>query len=226
MTFNAVIFDLDGTLLDTLQDLVNTLNTVLAQHNYPVHHIDECRFLVGHGMRELIRKALPEGVATPETVDLLLPEFMAHYADNWNVNSRPYKGINTMLDAIAERGIKMAILSNKADRFTRLCAEFLLSDWNFNVVMGHHNGIAHKPDPEGALLVARMLGEEPASILYVGDSGIDMLTAVRAGMYPLGVLWGFRPENELLEFGAKALVRHPEEIIEQYFTSTRMESGY
>ncbi|MEI7748147.1 MAG: HAD family hydrolase [Chlorobiaceae bacterium] len=218
MTCNAVIFDLDGTLLDTLQDLVNTLNTVLAFHDYPVHTIDECRFLVGHGMRELVRKALPEGVGTPETIDLLLPEFMSHYADNWNMNSRPYPGVGAMLDTLAEQGIKMAILSNKADHFTRLCAEFLLKEWKFEVVMGHHNGIAHKPDPEGALLVARMLGEEPSSILYVGDSGIDMQTATRAGMFPLGVLWGFRPESELVEFGAKALVQNPEEIIDNYFT--------
>ncbi len=222
MTCNAVIFDLDGTLLDTLQDLVNTLNTVLALHDYPVHTIDECRFLVGHGMRELVRKALPEGVGTPETIDLLLPEFMAHYTDNWNMNSRPYPGIGAMLDILAEQGIKTAILSNKADHFTRLCAEFLLKEWKFDVVMGHHSGIAHKPDPEGALLVARMLGEEPSSILYVGDSGIDMLTATRAGMFPLGVLWGFRPESELVESGAKALVQHPEEIIDNYFNPKRI----
>lgn len=221
MTCNAVIFDLDGTLLDTLQDLVNTLNTVLALHDYPEHTIDECRFLVGHGMRELVKKALPDGVGTPETIDLLLPEFMAHYADNWNMNSRPYPGVSTMLDTLAEQGVKMAILSNKADHFTRLCAEFLLKEWKFDIVMGHHSGIAHKPDPEGALLVARMLGEEPSSILYVGDSGIDMLTATRAGMFPLGVLWGFRPESELVEFGAKALVQNPEKIIDNYFTPMR-----
>ena len=213
MTFNAVIFDLDGTLLDTLQDLVNTLNSVLARHNYPTHTLDECRFLVGHGMRELVRKALHEQTGSEETVDLLLKEMMVVYADNWNANSRPYPGIATLLDSIDGRKIKMAILSNKADHFTRLCADALLEPWNFDVVMGHHSGIAHKPDPEGALLVAAMLGEDPSSILYVGDSGIDMLTASRAGMYPLGVLWGFRPESELLEYGAKTLVRHPEEII-------------
>ncbi len=213
MTCKAVIFDLDGTLLNTLQDIVNTLNTVLALHHYPVHTVDECRFLVGHGMRELIKKALPEEAGTPEIIDLMLKDLMTHYADNWNRHSRPYPGISTMLDTLSERGIKKAILSNKADHFTRLCAEELLKEWHFDVVMGHHSAIAHKPDPEGALLVARMLQEEPASILYVGDSGIDMLTATRAGMYPLGVLWGFRPESELLEFGAKALVQRPEEIL-------------
>ena len=218
MTCKAVIFDLDGTLLDTLQDIVNTLNSVLSLHGYPVHSLDECRILVGHGMRELVRKALPEGVGTPETIERLLPEFLDHYSRNWNIHSRPYPGISSMLDSLAEHNIKIAILSNKADHFTHLCAEFLLKEWRFDVVMGHHNGIAHKPDPQGALLVAEMLGEKPASILYVGDSGIDMLTASRAGMFPLGVLWGFRPESELLEYGAKSLARHPGEIIEKLFS--------
>ncbi len=213
MTCKAVIFDLDGTLLNTLQDIVNTLNSVLAFHHYPIHTVDECRFLVGHGMRELVKKALPDGAGTPETIDLLLKELMTHYADNWNKNSHPYPGISNMLNTLTERGIKKAILSNKADHFTQLCAEEILKEWDFDVVMGHHSAIAHKPDPEGALLVARMLKEEPSSILYIGDSGIDMLTATRAGMYPLGVLWGFRPESELLEFGAKSLVHHPEEIV-------------
>ncbi|TLU54496.1 MAG: HAD family hydrolase [Chlorobium sp.] len=214
MAFKAVIFDLDGTLLDTLQDLLNTLNTVLERYGYPVHSISDCQFLVGQGMTELVRKALPAGVGTEETINHLLPEFLAHYADNWNVHSRPYPGIKALLDAITEQGLKMAILSNKADHFTRLCAEELLKEWTFDVVMGHHSGIAHKPEPAGALLVADLLGEEPSSILYVGDSGIDMQTATRAGMFPLGVLWGFRPESELLAYGAKALARHPEEIID------------
>ncbi len=213
MTFKAVIFDLDGTLLDTLQDLFNTLNSVLARHGYPIHTLDECRFLVGHGMRELVRKGVPEVARNEETIDLLLKDLMDEYADNWKVNSRPYPGIATLLDCIRERKIKMAILSNKADHFTRLCAESLLGEWRFEVVMGQQTGIAPKPDPEGALLVAGMLGVDPGAILYVGDSGVDMLTASRAGMYPLGVLWGFRPESELVEFGAKALVKSPEEIM-------------
>ncbi|MEI6847077.1 MAG: HAD family hydrolase [Chlorobiaceae bacterium] len=213
MTFNAVIFDLDGTLLDTIEDLLNTLNNVLAQHNYPIHTLEECRFLIGNGMRELVRKALPETAATPETIDLLLPEFMAHYAENWNLHSRPYPGIAKMLNTLTKQGIKKAILSNKADQFTQLCANILLQQWHFDVVMGTQCGIAHKPDPAGALFVAKMLHTDPSEILYVGDSGIDMLTASRAGMYPLGVLWGFRPESELLEFGAKKLIRHPDEII-------------
>lgn len=212
MSFKAVIFDLDGTLLDTLEDVISTLNAVLDMHHYPTHSLDEGRYLVGHGMRELVRKALPENIVTEGLIDLLLKDLMEHYKTTWNRNSRPYDGIDSMLDEISRKGLKKAILSNKADRFTQLCAKELLSGWTFDVVMGHHDAIPHKPDPAGALLVAEMLEYAPNEILYVGDSGIDMLTASRAGMYPLGVLWGFRPADELLENGAKTLVDKPEEI--------------
>jgi phosphoglycolate phosphatase len=212
MPFNAVIFDLDGTLLDTLEDIVNTLNAVLESHRYPTHSLDEGRFLVGHGLRELVRKALPENTATETLIDTLLADLMDHYSRNWNRNSKPYEGIADMLDDLDRRGMKKAILSNKADRFTQLCASELLAEWSFDAVMGHHDAIPHKPDPAGALLIAAKLGHKPKDILYVGDSGIDMLTASRAGMYPLGVQWGFRPEDELLEFGAKTLVKTPAEI--------------
>ena len=225
MTFKAVIFDLDGTLLDTLQDLFNTLNAVLARRGYPTHTLDECRYLVGHGMRELVRKGIPEEARNEEIIDILLKDLMVEYADQWKVNSRPYPGIARLLDTIKERNIKVAILSNKADHFTRLCAESLLGEWKFDVVMGQQAGIAAKPDPAGALLVAGMIGVEPPEILYVGDSGIDMMTASRAGMFPLGVLWGFRPESELVEFGARKVVRHPEEIIELLKESAGKESA-
>ncbi|NQU46551.1 MAG: HAD family hydrolase [Chlorobium sp.] len=214
MSCKAVIFDMDGTLLDTLEDIAATLNSVLASHAYPVHSIEACRYLVGSGMRELIRKALPEGEATPERTETLLGELLEAYGEHWNVLSRPYAGIAELLDGLETRGIPKAILSNKADHFTKLCAEHLLEGWNFDVVMGHHDGIKHKPEPEGALLIAEHLGVAPSEILYVGDTGIDMLTATRAGMYPAGVLWGFRPEHELLEFGARSLASHPAELLE------------
>jgi phosphoglycolate phosphatase len=211
--FKAVIFDLDGTLLDTLADLSVSLNTVLERHGYPTHSLDECRKLVGFGMQVLVKSALPEEAREEALIEPLLEEMKAVYAGQWDVNSRPYDGIGRLLDAIGSMGLKKAILSNKPDHFTKLCADELLSPWRFDVVMGHHDGIAHKPDPQGALLVAGMLGVDPSAILYVGDSGIDMMTAVAAGMYPLGVLWGFRPEEELRTTGAEKVVTVPDEII-------------
>jgi len=212
--FKAVVFDLDGTLLDTLQDLAISLNSVLEKHGYPTHTLDQCRMLVGFGMKALVQKSLPEEYRDDAVVEPLMKEMQAAYSIHWKDYSRPYEGIGRLLDAIDRMGLKKAILSNKPDRFTRLCADELLSSWSFEVVMGHHEGIAHKPDPQGALLVAGMLGEDPASILYVGDSGIDMKTATASGMYPLGVLWGFRPEQELLDAGASKLVSSPDEIID------------
>jgi phosphoglycolate phosphatase len=213
-SFSAVIFDLDGTLLDTLEDLANTLNSVLENNGYPTHSLEKCRMLVGFGMRQLVRSALPEALHENETlVDALLKEMHELYASNWNIHSRPYGGIGELLDSIDRMGLKKAILSNKPDRFTQLCADELLSPWTFEVVMGHHDGIAHKPDPQGALLIADMLGEKPSSILYIGDSGIDMQTATAAGMYPLGVTWGFRPAAELIGSGAETVVTSTEQII-------------
>ncbi len=211
--FSAVIFDLDGTLLDTLEDIAASLNEVLAQHGYPTHSLDACRQLVGFGMEALVSSALPEPARNRETVATLLPEMKAAYSRQWNDRSRPFDGIDRLLDAIDRLGIKKAVLSNKPDEFTRLCVEELLDAWRFDVVMGHHDGIPHKPAPEGALLVAKMLGVRPQEILYVGDSGIDMQTAAAAGMFPLGVLWGFRPADELLAKGALRLAETADEII-------------
>lgn len=211
--FSAVLFDMDGTLLDTLADIAFSLNLVLEKHGYPTHSIDVCRQMVGYGMRELVKSSLPEKIRDSELFDLMLREMQATYAAHWNVESRPYKGIGALLDTIERLGLKKAILSNKPDNFTQQCAEELLAPWRFDVVMGHREGIAHKPDPEGAFIVAEMLGVEPASVLYIGDSGVDMKTAVAAAMYPLGVLWGYRPEEELKSTGAATLVSSPEEII-------------
>jgi len=214
MNIKALIFDLDGTLLNTLEDIANTLNATLAHHHFPTHSLDECRFLVGAGLRELIRKALPsEAAADDNMVDQLLNEFIEMYRTSWNQLTRPYEGIIEMLAAIAERNLPMAILSNKADHFTQQCAEELLPRPLFSVVLGHRDGMAHKPDPAGALFVAAVLGVEPTSVVYVGDSSIDMLTATRAGMYAVGVCWGFRPESELRAHGAQSLIHHPLELV-------------
>jgi len=147
--FSAVVFDMDGTLLDTLADISYSLNSVLEEHGYPTHPIETCRIMVGFGMRELVRKALPENAHHDEIAEPLLKEMQARYAKHWNVNSRPYPGIDKVLDAIDSLGLKKAILSNKPDRFTRMCADELLAPWKFDIIMGHREGIAHKPDPEG-----------------------------------------------------------------------------
>ena len=212
--FQAVLFDLDGTLLDTLQDIALTMNTVLIENGLPTHSMDEYRIMVGSGMRDLVTKALPEQSRQETSIEYHLGKMQERYGAQWNVHSRPYDGIDRLLDAIDRLGLKKAVLSNKPDRFTKICVEELLSQWQFDVVMGHHDGIVHKPDPSGALLVSQLLGVQPHSILYIGDSGIDMLTATASGMYPLGVLWGYRPEEELTASGAARIVSSPDDIID------------
>ncbi|NTU68299.1 MAG: HAD family hydrolase [Chlorobiaceae bacterium] len=211
--FKAVLFDLDGTLLDTIEDIAFSLNSVLARHGYPTHTVDQCRIMVGYGMQDLVRSALPADVRDGTTFLRMQEEMRQAYAEYWKLKSRPFDGIGLLLDAIDSLKLKKAILSNKPDAFTKLCAEHLLEPWRFDVVMGHHEGIAHKPDPQGALMIAETLGVEPSSILYVGDSGIDMQTAVSAGMYPAGAVWGYRDAAELRADGASFLAENPVDLI-------------
>jgi len=215
MNFRAIIFDLDGTLLDSLNDLKNTLNSVLESNGLPTHTREKVRYLVGYGMDELVRTALPQELRKQaELLEKLKKEMQENYAKTWMNTTRPYPGIAELLDWIDNTTIKKGVLSNKPDRFTKLCVETLLGSWKFDSVSGHHTGISHKPDPEGALHMSDEMAIDPREILYAGDSEVDMQTANAAGMYPLGVLWGFRTEKELLESGAKKLVETPQEIIE------------
>lgn len=213
MLFDAVLFDLDGTLLDTLEDIADAANRVLARHRYPIHPVAAYRFFVGEGARTLVERTLPEAARDDDTIDRMYAEFRGAYARNWDAKTRAYRGVPEMLDGLVERGFKIAVLSNKPDDFTRRCVEELLGEWKFDVVLGHHDGVPAKPDPAGALRVAEELGVPPERILFVGDSSIDMRTAVAAGMFPVGVLWGFRPREELETNGARAIIEVPDELI-------------
>ncbi|OPX36545.1 MAG: HAD family hydrolase [Desulfobacteraceae bacterium 4484_190.2] len=213
MQFRAVLFDLDGTLLNTLKDIGNAVNRVLAGKGFPVHELDAYRYFVGDGTAMLINRALPEEKRNDDVIRACITDFLEDYGKNWNVRTKPYEGIPEMLDALNDRGLKMAILSNKPHEFTKQCATELLSNWNFDVVIGQRNGVPPKPDPAGALEVAKLLNLPPADFLYIGDSGVDMKTAVASGMFPVGVLWGFRSMGELKDNGSLALVDRPSEIL-------------
>ena len=213
MPYRAALFDLDGTLLDTLEDIVNAVNRVLAGKGFPTHELDVYRYFVGDGSAMLINRALPEEKRTDDVIRGCLKQFLEDYGRNLNIKTKPFEGIPEMLDALKDRGLKMAILSNKPHELTKQCATKLLSNWNFDVVIGQRNGVPPKPDPAGALEVADRLNIPPADFLYVGDSGVDMKTAVASGMFPVGVLWGFRSMGELKDNGSLALVDHPSEIL-------------
>lgn len=214
MKTEAVIFDLDGTLLDTLDDIANSANNVLARRGYPIHPVGDYRFYIGDGVRKLMERILPQDQRSPELIERCFTEMREEYGHNWNVCSKPYDGIPELLDNLVKLGLKLAVLSNKPDDLTNKCVEELLPDVEFNAVVGQRTGIPHKPDPAGALQVARRLAVRPEKTALLGDSGIDMLTAQAAGMYPVGVLWGFRAKDELLENGARALLERPVELLE------------
>lgn len=214
MAFKAVIFDLDGTLLDTLEDLANSMNSVLKRHGFPVHEADAYRYLVGDGITMLVTRALPEQNRDEETVFQCREEMIEQYDKHWADNTRPYEGVAEMLTALGSRGIPMTILSNKPDRFTKPTVEKLLSEYRFEIIFGARDSVPIKPDPAGALEIADTLHIPPEEFLYLGDTGTDIKTAISAGMYPVGVLWGFRPREELAEAGAERLIEKPEELLE------------
>jgi phosphoglycolate phosphatase len=213
MQYKAVIFDLDGTLLDTLDDLADAGNRVLAAAGLPVYPVERYRFFVGDGLQVLIERIVPPERRDREQVAALVEAFREDYGRNWAVRTRLYEGVAPLLTALQAEGLTMNVLSNKPDDFTRLCVREFLHDWDFREVLGLRPGTARKPDPAGALHIAEKLGLSPSAILYLGDTATDMQTAVAAGMYAVGALWGFRTAEELLASGAAALAGQPLDII-------------
>lgn len=214
LRFQAAIFDLDGTLLDTLEDLGRSMNRVLSRLGLPEHPLDKYRYFVGEGAAILVTRALPEHLRSEEQIEEARQLFFKDYARHWMDNTGPYRGVPEMLDALSGAGLKMGVLSNKPHDFTLACVERFLRPQMFHVVWGDRPGVPRKPNPEGALAMARELGADPSRCLYVGDTSIDMKTAVSAGMFPVGVLWGFRDEDELRQSGAEVVISRPEELLE------------
>jgi phosphoglycolate phosphatase len=210
LKYPAVIFDLDGTLADTLKDLADATNWALAQFNLPPHPLESYRYLVGEGRTQLCRKALP-----PDRQDLtdeiarLMTEYYGKHCFDY---TRPYPGIVAMLTKLSALGVKLTVLSNKPQNFVELTMKKLFGEFHFEVVLGDKPDLPRKPDPAGAILIAQQLELAPEKIAYVGDTSTDMQTATRAGMPAVGVSWGFRDRKELLEHGAKIIVDTPEEL--------------
>jgi phosphoglycolate phosphatase len=213
MKFQAILFDLDGTLLDTLEDLGDTVNLVLARNGFPIHSIDAYRHFVGDGVAMLFHRALPENKRNDDIVRICVQTFHEEYSRGWNMKTKPYDGVTEMLDVLTMYGVKMAILSNKPDIFTKQCVAEFLSDWTFDMVLGQHSSLPLKPDPSGAKEIAEYLNVPSSDFVYLGDTAVDMKTAVAAGMLPVGALWGFRTGKELLENGARVLVKKPREVL-------------
>ncbi|HEX9896232.1 MAG TPA: HAD family hydrolase [Dehalococcoidales bacterium] len=217
MSFRAVLFDLDGTLLDTLADIAESTNTALIRLGFRPHKVDAYRYFIGDGREALAYRALPEGHRDPTTVAKVVTLINTEYDFHWADNTHPYPGIADLLDSLSMRDIKMTVLSNKAHRFTEMMVSSMLARWHFDMIVGASPEVPKKPDPTTAILIANQVGIPPSEFIYLGDSDIDMKTAVAAGMYPVGALWGFRSANELLSGGALALVKEPGELLRLIF---------
>ena len=213
MRFKAVIFDLDGTLLNTLEDLTDSMNCVLKRNRLPEHNLAAYRYFVGDGIEMLVRRALPFEVASENDFQRFVREMKSEYASRWLLKTRPYPGVPEMLAAFAAAGIAMAVLSNKPDDASNEIVKSLLPNIDFRIVLGATPERPKKPDPSAALEIASRLGISPEDFLFMGDTSIDMQTACAAGMFPVGALWGFRPAEELIASGAKVLAAEAQNFI-------------
>jgi phosphoglycolate phosphatase len=211
--YNAVMFDLDGTLLDTLTDLANATNRALESQGFPSHPVSAYRHFVGDGVVRLMERVLPPESRDPGRVEEGGRLMKQAYATCWAENSAPYPGIKALLDKLSLTRIPLSILSNKPDDFTQAVVNKLLPDWDFAVIRGALPNVPIKPDPCAALEMLHQLGVIPSKCLYVGDTNTDMQTAVNAGMFPVGVAWGFRGEQELIQSGAQAVLQCPDELM-------------
>ncbi len=214
MSYKAIIFDLDGTLINTLEDLGSIANQILEEKKFQTHPLDAYRFFVGDGSVTLIQRILPEKSRDDKTIRECLDAFLELYDKRCGEKAALYDGIARMLDGITEKNIKMAILSNKPHDLTIKNVKQFLSRWKFEVVFGQREHVPKKPDPQSAFEIAELMEIEPKDFIYLGDTAVDMKTAVSAGMFPVGALWGFRDEKELQDNGAGAIVDHPVKIVE------------
>lgn len=216
MIYRAAIFDMDGTLVDTLEDLADSVNEMLAHYNFPQRTLDEVRKFVGNGAKKLMERALPAEKSADENFVLeALGYYDGCYSRHVLNKTKPYDGIMDFLSELQVKKIPLGICTNKQNFAAQIIAEKILSPIKFLKVIGDEKGKPRKPDPTRALEIAKSFGVQPEEVAYFGDTAVDMNTAKNAGFFSIGVTWGFRPESELVESGAKIIVHHPKEILQK-----------
>ena len=212
MGYTTAIFDLDGTLLDTIEDLADAVNVALEAHGLPLRSVDETRASVGNGIAKLIEASVPadadEGLRTQ-----VLADFKAHYAAHCAEKTHPYPGVTEVLAALRERGVKCAVVSNKGDFAVQMLAEKYFGGL-LDMALGEREGIPRKPDPAPIRLIMEELGADPGSTVYIGDSEVDIVSADNAGLPHIICSWGFRERGFLIERGAKVMVDTADELLD------------
>lgn len=208
----AVIFDLDGTLINSLEDIAYCMNEALKANGYETHSIESYPYFIGTGVINLVKNALPPEKSDDErAVNAVRESYRTLYEKNYLEKTKPYDGITELIKSLKEKGLKVAVLSNKPHNFTVELAEHFFDEFDF--VLGQQDSIPKKPNPEGANLIVNELKLNKEDCIYLGDSGVDMQTAKAAGITAVGVLWGFREKEELLENGADYLIGKPQELL-------------
>ena len=216
MNYKAIIFDLDGTLLNTIEDLTLCFNAVIKKRDFPVFTIDEYKLLVGNGAENVIRNIIPKDRIAEDLVKECLAEFKAVYSAGCQIHSKPYPNIEHLLQALNEMGVKCAVLSNKPQDATIQCIQYYFPKIPFYSVVGKGEDTSLKPDPLLALKILEDMQVSPKECVFLGDTATDMQTAVNAGAFPVGALWGFRSEEELTEAGAKKVITNSLELLELF----------
>ncbi len=213
MNKRLVIFDLDGTLLNTIEDLGHAANYALERHGFATHAIASYPYFVGNGVRRLITRVLPEDHRTDEIIDDVLRDFKEYYDEHCTDYTKPYAGMPELLQDLTDRNVMMAVASNKYQKATSKIISHCFPDVNFMAVMGQRDGVNVKPDPSVIFSILAQAHMEKTQTLYVGDSGVDMEAGRRACIDTVGVTWGFRSVKELVENHANIIVSNPEEIL-------------
>ncbi len=210
----AVIFDLDGTLVNSIEDIADAMNSVLKQHNYETHDYESYKTFVGRGLRKMCELAMPQNVRSNEQIDKCLEQLMEIYSENCVNKTRPYNGIRELLEELKNRDIRVAVFSNKVNELAQKVVYTIFADYKFDIVIGSGGAIPRKPDTTGIDYICNQMNLSLDDYLYVGDSGVDMQTATGAGIYAVGVLWGFRDMEELLENNADVVIEHPMDLLD------------
>ncbi len=210
----ALIFDLDGTLVDSLSGIAKAMNRVLAEHGYPVHHPDAYRLMVGDGVSHLVARALPESQQNKSRIGEFVELYRQSYENIWPFETAPFPQIPDLLNRLAQQEIPFSVLSNKTHDVTCRMVSTLLPQFPFVDVLGQRDGIPIKPDPSAAMTLTLLMRSERSNTFFVGDSAVDMKTAANAGMIAVGVSWGMRPKQELTDDGARFVVDTPLQLLE------------
>lgn len=209
--FKLAVFDMDGTLLDTVHDLASAGNYALCQSGLPVHDVDAYKYFAGNGAHNLVLRAMAP-VSDADSVTRVEAAFHAHYADHAEDHTKPYDGISQALAQLRQHGVRLAVLSNKPHAYTKELAEQYFPGL-FDMVYGQRDGIPIKPDPAALLEILQLTGYSPKDCVYIGDTAVDIETGHNGGMSTIGVLWGFRTRNELEEAGADVIINKCADLV-------------